>query len=66
MHVAVCALLLSPSLLNVVDWIIDAAARSYCDADAVEAYNGNAVRVSRLLRGSSKFEAVRADGDDQR
>ena len=38
----------------------------YCDADAVEVYNDNAVRVGRLLAGSSIFPEVRSDGDDDR
>ena len=36
----------------------------YCDADAVEVFNGGKVRVSRLLSGRSSFPEVRVDGDD--
>ena len=38
----------------------------YADADAVEAYNSDAVRVGRLLRGESVFEQVHPGGDDTR
>jgi hypothetical protein len=36
----------------------------YCDADAVEVYNNNAVRVGRLLSGVSSYPEVHAEGDD--